>query len=512
MSAMIRNLLAFALLAASGAAAQPPEPVEPPPEEEGTVCLAVAHVWRGDNRDIARIREIPVPESFRSPFTAGGCTRFQLVEASLIDWHLAFGDEVTTTAALGYLAADPLADPATPADHGRLVARAWRAAEPDLRAAWAISRDRPGKDWRDFRAALDRSPRVRRLRALIRGHARLPLPRPAISSRGRILPIAGLARPGSAAISRRSRRAPACSILPPGPDGFPEDLEIGNALILRQHHPGEIQDVAIRLAIMAARLSRDPADIDAAARLLDANFSPVLRLAAENAERQGDFCDNGDSEDLAAIRAVCREEGDFSRRFTRFWRNQAMVDLLMAADPDHYGERPRGPPSATSGASWAPAPADPAAGRNHPNVQSFSFAISILERGRLESELNGTVYGGDEEDIVALYLARADLFAALAQRARRPNDPRAADAAADFLVGALGDLARAARLVEAARHPGRFRQIATRFLALVDAYEADRARALEADYRGPNAGYARQAAYFRTVLAALDRMAVGASR
>jgi hypothetical protein len=284
-----------------------------------------------------------------------------------------------------------------------------------------------------------------------------------------------------------------------GPGG-----SVFNFLGLDESPPGELDDIEWRLAILTARISGDASDVDAAARIADRNFTPVLRLAAERSDRQGDFCDNGEGDGLDPIRAVCREENNFLRRFTRFWRNQAMVDALMAADPRHFAPRPIGPHSNLSGSSYVRGKAEAASGEQ-PSLESFEFAITILERGRLESRINGWPYGGTDDDLVALYLARAELYVRLAGAARARGD---AGDAADQLLGALSDLGRALRHAPPFDTPGRFRQIATLYLQLAPDLEKLR-REESGGRQGDDPGRARQAAYLAKVLASLDRIALG---
>jgi hypothetical protein len=494
----------LALLAIAAGQDTDPAPAPAAEADDEAICVAIAHNWGGSLEDVAHIRQVPVPASFREYYTAGGCARFQLVESSLLDWHLAFGDEATTTAALAYLAVDP-PFAASPAGHSRALARALREAAGDLRAAAAILAA-PGNDWRVFAAALNRSPRVGRLRVLIGEHKHflsLALYHLRAAEIFRSPALLAKSRLYLAAVQEDARLLYAGQ----SSSGL-AGMDIANALDIEEAYPDDLRDAEMRLAIMTARLSRNPADVDAAARTVDANFSPVLRMAAENSERQGDFCDNGDSEDIAPIRAVCNAESAFPRRFVRFWRNQAHVDLLMAADPDHYQPRPRAPPSQSSGASYVSGAAAPSA-EDHPSLYSFDSAIAILERGRLEGQLGGASYGGSDEDLVGLYLARAEIFAELAERRRRRGDSRARSAAADLLTGALGDLLRAAPLVRPTWKPTRFRQVAVRFLALAEAHADDRAHAGSAGDRPPDTRFARDVAYFRALLPALDRIARG---
>jgi hypothetical protein len=73
------RLWLFALPLALVAAAAPASSTAPQEEEGGMVCLAIAHLWSGNNEDARRIRVVPVPDSFRRTFVGGGCGRFAVV-------------------------------------------------------------------------------------------------------------------------------------------------------------------------------------------------------------------------------------------------------------------------------------------------------------------------------------------------------------------------------------------------------------------------------------------------
>jgi hypothetical protein len=477
-----------------------PSPVSSEPAEQ--ICVGGARYWRGSAEDIRHIAATPVPARYRALFYQGGCGS-GLVHESLIDWHLAFGSEQSTAGALAFLEQAYMGGAPKLPDFPGALSSAWRAAQRDLRAAESLlSGPGPGHD--EARRRLDVLPSVVRLKSLIQAHRRLVFlaaqsMRAAEFYRSPSLLVKARAY-FTAAEANRTMLYGEASLTAGGPGGSTYHY-IG----LEERLPGELNDIEWRLAILAARLSGNPSDVDAAARIGDRNFTPVLRLAAEKSDRQGDFCDNGVGDDLDPIRAVCREENNFLRRFTSFWRNQAQVDALMAADPEHFVVRPIGPSSHLSGSSYVRGKATEGSDEQ-PGIESFEFATTILERGRLESRINGWAYGGTDDDLVALYLARAELYVRLATTARA-RGLHAGDAA-DLLLGALSDLRRAQRHAPPFDTPGRFRQIATLYLQLAPRLEALRRE--ESDGRsGDDPGHAREAAYFARVLADLDGIAIG---
>jgi hypothetical protein len=133
LSSRLAFVAAAAITLASPALAQDGEPAAD--EDEGIVCLALAHVWGGSIEDVGRIDAVPVPASFRRQFEAGGCTRFQLVEQSLINWHLIFGNERSATAALAYVEDGYTAGRPSPGEFRQQLSRTWPDALRAIEAA-----------------------------------------------------------------------------------------------------------------------------------------------------------------------------------------------------------------------------------------------------------------------------------------------------------------------------------------------------------------------------------------
>lgn len=102
---MIRTIgLATTLLLASAGAVPAMASQEAVDDEpEGEICLAIGHRWAGTADERRRIREDPVPASFRKIYAATGCARFQLMVDSLLSWHLIYGDAASANAAVAFL-------------------------------------------------------------------------------------------------------------------------------------------------------------------------------------------------------------------------------------------------------------------------------------------------------------------------------------------------------------------------------------------------------------------------
>jgi hypothetical protein len=115
------TLLAAALVSASGSI------------QGEEICLTSARIWVGSGDDVRHIRDQPVPDSYRTGLTTGGCNT--LIREQLIEWHLAFGDEASTTAALAFFEEAYAPVLAAPEAYAGLMRQALAEAAPELRAA-----------------------------------------------------------------------------------------------------------------------------------------------------------------------------------------------------------------------------------------------------------------------------------------------------------------------------------------------------------------------------------------
>lgn len=106
---------------------------------EQVICLAFARYWAGTREELLRIREDPVPITFRGPFEGGGCPRFNLVEDSLLAWHFAYGDEDTATRAIDYLERQSLPKPLEGSTVQATLHEAWDTAWPALQRREALA-------------------------------------------------------------------------------------------------------------------------------------------------------------------------------------------------------------------------------------------------------------------------------------------------------------------------------------------------------------------------------------
>jgi len=468
MSLIVIALAAYGLQAPTGARA------EPAPEDQ-TICLSDGIFWHGSAQDVSDIHRVPVPASYRRYFFADPCTRWQLIEQTLVDWNLTFGDEPSTTAAISFLEADYTAHMPAPASYQRTLERTWRDAERELAAA----RPRPGP------AAADREggPALRRLRVLAEAHENLML------LTRQYLRSAELYR--SPALLAKAQEW--FAIVKPAFDllyrGVPvrNDVEragLAEQLQLREWYIEEMGDIEMRLAILRARLSGTPADLDAASAVIGRHFEPRLtEMANQSNEYGGVICGMDNRRGPPELEQACEAENHLGWLAVDVWRGQAQLDLLRATDP----------PTGNGGGL--------------PEIPAFEQAVRLLEAVRAARPPGPLDARSPQDDLIDLYLSRADLFTRMA------TARRARQASADILEGtALSDLNRAAALAPPAESPVRFRQAATRFLALHEAIVARRnADPDDGMQWGDSVENARQAAAFRVLLEASDRIVAGES-
>jgi len=487
-----------------------PTPDDRESEAEGEVaCLALAHNWSGTNEDNRQIETQPVPVRFRQQFEGGGCGRFQLVWETLIDWHLDFGNERSVIAALAYLEQDFLREAPEPQAYARELRGALRQTSGELNR---LERSQPTDTARTSRH-LQRIPPVLRLQQLTSAHqsfiALAEQYLRAAEFHNSVVPYDRARQLLDAAqgtveflYGAESRSSQTLRTINGGFFGIDDQI------------PERLLELEIGLALQHARMTRSPADIDAAGLLIERHFTPLLRSAVSSAYRAGSgFCDfdNNDGEAAeTALRTACDEEPYFPNRVLRFWRNQAHLDLLRAAEPEYYEVvQEIGPP-----ANWGSSAYSRRATRTPVQRQApghgwwFDRVITMHRRARDDGGLSGLSFQTISADIVRLQLALADSSWRSAQWLRSQNDGRLDAQIADIETSALDAIHRAAAYAPPEDAPRRFAQLATRYMEYF--------RSIMATRRGePNSHpidaprFARQAVYFDQLLQGLDRIATG---
>ena len=438
-------------------------------DESGEIiCLSVAQEWGGTSDDVAHISSVAVPQSFQRLYFGDPCTRYSLVKSSLIDWNLAFGNEASTTAALEFLEAQTTAGKPVIADLAQRLTAARRDAQHDIVAASAILRQPDGMQHRG--ALVRKSKSLERLRSMI------DVRNDYTFLAGQYLRAAEFY--GSPSLLARARRyaAPALDAMRITRTLAAADvaakLDTVSPLESGDYRDLASSDLEMRMAVVSASLSRDPEDLAAAATVLTSYYVPFYKVAADEAFSHGDsFCDIGERSDLADYAQACKSD-NFERRAIAWWRYRAQLDLLGTGAPDL--------------------------------LDSLYTTTRLIERDYAahHDQQYRFRYDAAADQIVTLHLASADAFIRSASPEAGGWTNGGGDAAIQSLDAALNELSLAERSAPASQTPGRFRQIATRFLSI---------RARRAALENPEyyLGFERQAAYFSAVLAALDDIALG---
>lgn len=381
---------------------------KPPFANPGEICISVRRLWLGSIEDTRRIAIDPVPQSYRSTFSWTGCQT--LAKETLIDWHLAFGGEASTTHALQFLTDTALTDIPSPEKFEHTLPAAWRAAQ---------------------RA---RTPDA--ARALIEAHNRFlflaeQYLRAAEFFRSPALLVAG-SRYFSATIRGLdvlyggARIAMSRNDLPKPYDNF---LSARNINITR--------DLEMRLAIARAHISGSADDWKQAGAVVEANLDPVAHDMEKVAfDRSADFCQSAEAS--SDLKDACRSENDLPGRMRAFWLAAELVQQF------------------TDG-KVAPAP----------TVQpfdGFDAAMAVISATSVPAVGSEAVrYDETTDDKVQLRLARAE--SRYRQSRALPQDGMDVKM---LRYGALTDLDNAERLVPATLNPNRFRQIAELYLHIYD--------------------------------------------
>lgn len=456
---MVRLLVAslFWLAGAGGTAGAQPSATP----EEATICLAIATHWTPRNNETRNIEAEPVAPSFRRIMEAGGCGRFSLVKQDLISWHLKFGSERSTTAALAYLEQELTSDATPPTGYLVALERAWRTALPDLRGA-AATRQSEGANYSARHRVMERSATVARFQRLVyargiyvdvaREYLRAGEEFASQPLLARADTLLAAAEAGAAFLQPLQDQTPASGLLHFNIDGVPEN------------------DFRLRIAVARAAATRSAPDTERAQALVTAAERPFYRQLAERAHSGGDgLCDISEGWSGAEeLESTCRSADNIQEQLISYWMNRAMLDLLGG----------------------------------DARADSISLALRLLkeeERG----DSGRCCWYSAREDLFRLHVARAE---AAARAATTAGDPRG-NARSDALVEALEEYGRAAILAPPDEAPRRFRQVAEGWIALWGIADAFVSQNRDADAAWPQRS--RYAAYLRAVLEKLNEIAMG---
>lgn len=414
-------------------------------KEEGQICLSVAHGWAGTVEDLKRIRDIPVPASFSRQLEARGCAALQLIRQSLINWHLAYGNEASAAAALAYLerqatGGSPLRPRlAIEVPHDMELAHTYRfVAMEYARAA-------------DFYVS------------------------PALLAKARkyaepSLAIAQMLRAERADLKPCDARDKACLARRKGP--FPPVFN---------DYPDRLwRDLDLQLALAGVRASGSADDYVAARAAFARNDDPHFEDAREHAFQYGEgFCDTDDRDYLKAWKEAC-DADNFEVRALSYWRYRASFSLAaQAAGVEGLGKAQD---------KW-----------------DGDTALRLIERNELRNAgAPWAFFGGNAPVIADIRLGMAEVQFAKAQRAAAAGNPAGGSQAEYETYEALDLMWLAAATVQGTNHPGWLRRIGGRYLAASDflGKVRDPNGSLWLNH-------ARHLAWFKTILPQLDAMARG---
>lgn len=376
-------------------------------------------LWSGSASDRRAIASAPVPESFQRQFGWQGCQT--LDKPALLEWHLAFGTEQTSTAALAWLERQTLVEGPGVEEFARM-AKAMKGA----------SRQEGSTQANLVNAALDRLSFLadQYLRAAEFYHSPTLLAKAA--------PYVDAVRLGLAALD--SDRFGELS------DQASEELQRRGWIERSDHNLERWRALAIRFVIARAQRSLTPSDIAAADQSIVryAGKPPLADELTDVAlEHGGDPCAEATSP--SEVAAVCDRELNLPRRLATYWYHRALIDDLL--DPKDKADR------AFDG-------------------QAFTNAA------RLMALIDDGEHDHPASDPARRHDARAALFVShAAALARRAAARRSTSGDADYdWYRALRTLIRAERLTSPVTQPGRFRQIGVQFGTICRTLSVERCR------------------------------------
>jgi hypothetical protein len=431
-------------------------------DPDGPICIDGAG-WRGSGADVRQIEAVPVPESFRQRFESlAPCVRWATSPVHLVDWHLRFGSERSTAAALAYLENDSQR-PVPPERYAHELRRAWRAALPVLRQAARI-RQREGLSPSAQYRFMEGRPSFRRLDSLIEDRTEYQfMTEYYLRAAEQFGSLALLER---AEVYMRALLASA-DFLRPLEGRAPADHLYFNL------DPHRSDTFRLRTAVLRAQLTRSADDIAAARRVVNEVERPPYALLLGAAYSGGDdFCDISEGRSHAeTIDAACRADDEIAERVMSWALARSLIDLI-ADSAERLGD---------------------------------DVLIALLERERRTDDGRCCRRPSAEDELVRLRLQRAE------HELRRFAVTTDFSNARQHWRDALGELRRAADLVPPPDAPARFRPIGEAWLRVWARGEALSPPPGE-DIPLPTASpdLRRYAAYLRSLLPNLDAIAAGA--
>lgn len=426
-------------------------------EEEQVLCVrgAVVIHWFPSHSESRAIEAVPIPESIRNFMAPGDCGPPLQTFAQLIDWHLRFGSERSTTTALSYGERQLTSGLPAPADYLRALRQARRAFDQGgKRQRPQVARSR-AREWKRLAAATVIYLPV--ADEYLRAAEEL-----------RSLPLLDRAEAYLAAIDADT---PFLQSLGEAPNDYNEARK---------------DDMRMRIAVLRASVTLGAPDIARANAVLGAVGRPFYQELAERAYDAGsELCDVGDSNSMITLAEQCEQVDAIEARLTSFWLSRAALDSIEGALD----------PGTTSFAR---------------SYASAETAMRLLERAKEpEWDRCGLCWLQNDPKREALFRLRRIRTQADAHRYVSLAAGKDEGAAWSKWVEALDELQTMERAAPPFEAPGRFRRLAESWLSLWRQTPGLRIINVERE----RAGRERYAAYLQATLPLLPQIstAQGAS-
>jgi len=451
---------------ATSVAAQAPSP---PDEEEDQICISIGYGWNGSPAEIRQIKEIPVPESYKT--RKGGACGGRVGASYLIRWHLRYGNEDTVQQALSFIEKRDGTSDAISAQLGRDLTSALVEFErefevEDEREDSRLDVSQPEK----LRSFVANTPAVNKLN-LVKNTLNWDL----LSRINLYLSTAEIFRSNRFATKARNiftqYQAIETRLLPTRDGGRPDlDPNVSSALEVVQDKSSRdltSMEIHLRLAVLEAQLTPSPEAFDSAREALKKRYQPAYANAPKVAFSGGDdFCDLYEDRFLndweREIAKACKEDYAFAPKAMAYGYADAMLAILTGSDQRAFGK-------------W-----------------DWEDYVILHQKDMIYNNGQRNYMTGDNERVINLKLAVAD---------RHFAKSKAKEGGRWSYEEAWRLLAELSPLINPSENPNRFRQIAERAIALDSV--------MQNEEKGWQEQHAQLLAYYRLNLRNLDKLAVG---
>lgn len=440
-----------------------------PDEEEGQVCILIAYGWNGSPTEIKQIKEIPVPNSYKT--RKGGACGGHVDASYLIKWHLRYGNEDTVQQALSFIEKRDGTSDAISAQLDRDLTSALAALDKEF----AVEDEKEDSRLDDsqperLRSFVANTPAVNKL-SLVKRTLNSDL----LNRINLYLSTAEIFRSDRFANKARNiftqYEAIEKRLLPTRDGGRPDlDPYVSSALEIVQDSSSRdltSMEIHLRLAVLEAQLTPSSETFDSAREALKKRYRPAYANAPKEAFSGGDdFCDLYEERHLndweREITKACKDENAFEPKAMAYGYADAMLAILTDIDQRAFGK-------------W-----------------DWEDYVILHQKDMINNSGQRNYLTGDNERVINLKLAVAD---------RHFAKSKAKEGGRWSYEEAWRLLAELAPLVNPAENPVRFRQIAERAIA-VDAV-------MQIEEKGWQEQHAQLLAYYRLNLQNLDKLAVG---